>query len=91
MARARQDDDGAVVLDAMCGGGVRAVRYALEVPGVARALATDLDPGSVEVAKRTVELSTATSRVEVRRGNRNFMRQKLTLDVLKVDVGCFKS
>ena len=53
----------------MCGGGVRAVRYALEVPGVGRALATDLDSGSVEVAKQTVALSAAASQVEVRQGD----------------------
>ncbi len=41
----------------MCGGGVRAVRYALEVPGVGACVAVDLDPASVAAAKLTVARS----------------------------------
>jgi tRNA (guanine26-N2/guanine27-N2)-dimethyltransferase len=48
---------GACVLDAMCGGGVRAVRYALEVPAVAACVAVDLNPASVATARLTVARS----------------------------------
>lgn len=44
----------------MCGGGIRAVRYALEVPGVSRTVAVDLDLQSSETAKRTASLSSAS-------------------------------
>jgi tRNA G26 N,N-dimethylase Trm1 len=44
----------------MCGGGIRAVRYALEVPGVAHTVAVDLDQASSETAKRTASLSSAS-------------------------------
>ena len=57
------------VLDAMCGGGVRAVRYALEGgPHVHSCVAVDLNPQSVATAKLTVAHSgpLATERVEVR-------------------------
>jgi len=57
------------VLDAMCGGGVRAVRYALEGgPHVRSCVAVDLNPQSVATAKLTVAHSgpLAAARVEVR-------------------------
>ena len=49
--------NGFSVLDAMCGGGVRAVRYALECPQVVRCVAVDLNPASVATARKTVEAS----------------------------------
>ena len=55
-----EDVEGIRVLDAMCGGGVRAVRYALEVPGVARADMIDLDEESIMTARETVAHSVAT-------------------------------
>jgi len=57
------------VLDAMCGGGVRAVRYALEGgPHVRACIAVDLNPQSAATAKLTVAHSgpLALARVEVR-------------------------
>lgn len=60
---------GGRVLDAMCGGGVRAVRYALEGgPHVRTCVAVDLNPQSAATATRTVAHSgpLALARVEVR-------------------------
>jgi tRNA (guanine26-N2/guanine27-N2)-dimethyltransferase len=42
------------VLEALSATGLRAIRYAKEVPGVAHVLANDLDPGAVQTIARNV-------------------------------------
>jgi tRNA (guanine26-N2/guanine27-N2)-dimethyltransferase len=51
--------------DPMTGSGVRAARYALESPNVARILAADKEPDAVELAQQTMRLNQVENKVTV--------------------------
>lgn len=55
LAKAREEAGGLHVLEGLAASGLRAVRYAKEIPGVARVTANDLDPNVVEALTRNVD------------------------------------
>ncbi|MGA8905185.1 MAG: methyltransferase domain-containing protein, partial [Candidatus Bathyarchaeia archaeon] len=61
------------VCDAMTGSGVRAVRYMLEAPNVARVVAADKSPEAVEAAKRTIRLNSLEKAVAVVESDANLL------------------
>uniref|UniRef100_A0A914HG86 tRNA (guanine(26)-N(2))-dimethyltransferase n=1 Tax=Globodera rostochiensis TaxID=31243 RepID=A0A914HG86_GLORO len=58
------DGGGIRVLDALSASGLRAIRFALEVPNVERVLANDFSERAVEAIRRNVELNGVQDRVE---------------------------
>ena len=51
--------------DPMAGSGVRAVRYVLEAPNVARVVAADRQPEAAELARETVRLNNTENKISV--------------------------
>jgi len=61
------------ICDAMTGSGVRAVRYMLESPNVARVVAADKNPEAVKAAKRTIRLNGLEKAVAVVESDANLL------------------
>ena len=76
--------DGIRVLEGLAASGLRAIRYAKEVPGIARVDANDLDPAVVDAMRRNVEHNgpEASSRVRPLQGDcRLVMMQVIAVTV----------
>jgi tRNA (guanine26-N2/guanine27-N2)-dimethyltransferase len=75
--------------------GVRSVRYALEVEGVGRVIAGDIDPEAVRYARRNAESNGVSGTVEVRRGDASALLHRLAREegepILAVDLDPFGS
>jgi tRNA G26 N,N-dimethylase Trm1 len=67
----RRQPQGIRVLEAMAASGLRALRYASEVEGIASVVANDLDPAVVEAMARNVQFTggEAAARVQPRQGD----------------------
>ncbi|MEM4427427.1 MAG: 50S ribosomal protein L11 methyltransferase, partial [Zestosphaera sp.] len=77
------------VADPFSGTGVRAVRYAVEVPGVDEVYANDLDPKAFELIKENVRMNKVQDRVRVFRGDANailYMLKSLGYSFVFVDI-----
>jgi tRNA (guanine26-N2/guanine27-N2)-dimethyltransferase len=63
--------EGIRVLEGLAASGLRAIRYAKEVPGIARVDANDLDPAVVDAMRRNVAFNgpEASSRVHPIQGD----------------------
>lgn len=59
------------VADPFSGTGVRAVRYAIEVPGVDEVYANDLDPKAFELIRDNVRMNRVQDKVKIFRGDAN--------------------
>jgi len=83
------------VVEPLTATGVRSVRYALEVDGVGRVVAGDIDPGAVEVAARNARANGVDDRVEVVRADASALLYRLAREepepVLVVDLDPFGS
>ncbi len=80
----------AAVLDALAGTGVRALRYCVEVPGVAKCFANDIDRRAYELIVRNVALNGLEGRVVALNEDANVAMYSLKrsgerLDVIDVD------
>jgi len=87
-----EKDGGITVLDALAGCGVRAIRYALEVPSVQLVVANDLKPSAAEALQQNVDASLsvagATScQIQVRCGDAGKLLRTspAAFDVVEVD------
>ncbi len=83
------------VVEPLTATGVRSVRYALEVEGVGRVYAGDIDPDAVAFARRNVEANRVKDRVSVVRGDASALLLRLAREepepVLVVDLDPFGS
>lgn len=84
------DPRDAVVLDALAGTGVRALRYCAEVDGVARCIANDIDRRAYELIVKNVALNGLEGRVTALNDDANVVMYSLKrsgekLDVIDVD------
>lgn len=83
------------VVEPLTATGVRAVRYVLEVAGVERVIASDIDWRAVEYARRNVKLNRVEDRVEVRRADASALLYRLAREdptpILFVDLDPFGS
>jgi tRNA (guanine26-N2/guanine27-N2)-dimethyltransferase len=61
------------VCDPTTASGIRAARYALEVPNVAKVVAADRDPDAVELASQTVSLNKLEDKVSVVASDANLL------------------
>lgn len=57
------------ILDALSASGLRALRYASEIPFVTRVTANDLDPAATKAINRNVEHNKLQSKIHVTQGN----------------------
>ncbi len=84
-----------VVVEPLTATGVRAIRYAVEVDGVGKVYAGDLDPCAVKLASMNASLNDAGRRVEVIRGDARAtilrVREQLSKPVNIVDLDPFGS
>jgi len=69
LLRAEPSNQGVSILDALAATGLRAIRYAKEIPGVQRVVANDLDADAAEACRRNIEANGAASRCEARRSD----------------------
>ncbi|MEO3993253.1 MAG: tRNA (guanine(10)-N(2))-dimethyltransferase [Desulfurococcaceae archaeon TW002] len=77
------------VADPFSGTGVRAVRYAIEVPSVDEVYANDLDPKAFELIRENVRINNVQDRVRVFRGDANailYMLKSLGYSFVFVDI-----
>ena len=83
------------VVEPLTATGVRAVRYALEVEGVGRVIAGDIDWDAVSYAKRNVEANGLRDRVTVTRADASALLYRLSREepepILVVDIDPFGS
>ena len=56
---------GATVLEGLAASGLRSIRYALELDGVARVHANDLDPAVVESMRRNISMNGPVAEAKV--------------------------
>jgi len=70
---------GAVVVDALSGSGIRALRYCAEVAGVERCLANDIDPGAYDLIRRNIELNRLSEKVRAFNEDANVLLYRLKL------------
>ncbi|WP_460123859.1 tRNA (guanine(10)-N(2))-dimethyltransferase [Stetteria hydrogenophila] len=86
---------GVTVVEPLTATGVRAVRYALEVEGIERVVAGDIDPKAVRLALENVELNRVEGRVSVVRADANALMYRLRYEdptpVLAVDLDPYGS
>ncbi len=77
------------VADPFSGTGVRAVRYAIEVPGVNEVYANDLDPNAFKLIQENVRMNNVQDKVRVFRGDANailYMLKSLGYTFVFVDI-----
>ncbi|MEB2836396.1 MAG: tRNA (guanine(10)-N(2))-dimethyltransferase [Desulfurococcales archaeon] len=83
------------IVEPLTATGVRSVRYALEVEGVGRVIAGDIDPEAVEYAARNVRSNGVEDVVEVRRADASALLYRVSREegepVLVVDLDPFGS
>lgn len=60
---------GISILEAMAASGLRAIRYAKEIPGVGQVVANDLDQGAVDAIKRNIEFNSVSDTVTAYKGD----------------------
>jgi tRNA (guanine26-N2/guanine27-N2)-dimethyltransferase len=70
---------GAVVVDALAGSGIRALRYCTEVVGVESCLANDLDTRAYNLIRRNVELNKLSEKVKAFNEDANVLLYRLKL------------
>ena len=72
--------DGIRVLEGLAASGLRAIRYAREVPGIARVDANDLDPVVVDAMRRNVAFNgpEASCRVHPIQGDCRIVMMQVT-------------
>ncbi len=75
----------AVVVDALAGSGVRALRYCAEVVGIERCLANDIDPGAYNLIRRNIELNVLSERVKALNEDANVLLYRLKLSGERLD------
>ena len=76
---------GATVLDAMCGGGVRGVRYALEVAEVGAVVATDTSEAAVAAANATAAANGLGAAYAAVVGDANARMRRDSFDAVDLD------
>ena len=74
-----------VVLDALAGTGVRAIRYCVEVPATSLCLANDVDPRAVKLIEENSVLNNVQDRVKVFHEDANILMYRLKKERQKVD------
>ncbi len=83
------------VVEPLTATGVRSVRYALEVEGISRIYAGDIDPEAVRLARKNVEANGVENRVSVVRADASALLLRLAREerepVLVVDLDPFGS
>jgi len=77
--------NGAVVVDALSGSGVRALRYCAEVMGVEKCLANDIDTMAYDLIRRNIELNKLSEKVEAFNEDANILLYKLKLSGERLD------
>lgn len=60
---------GISILEAMAASGLRAIRYAKEIPGVGQVIANDMDKDAVQAIKRNIEFNNVSDTVTVNHGD----------------------
>lgn len=60
---------GISILEAMAASGLRAIRYAKEIPGVGQVVANDMDEDAVKAIKRNIELNDVCDTVTAYHGD----------------------
>jgi len=81
---------GAIVLDALSGTGVRALRYCLEVPGVVKCYASDIDSRAYELIAKNISRNNLESKVVALNEDANIVMYSLKrsgerLDLVDID------
>ncbi len=74
-----------VVLDALAGTGVRAIRYCIEVPDTTLCMANDVDPRAAELIKENAAINNIQNKVKVFCEDANILMYKLKREKCKVD------
>ncbi len=74
-----------VVLDALAGTGVRAIRYCIEVPGTALCIANDVDRKAAELIRENAAINNIQDKVKVFCEDANILMYKLKKERCKVD------
>jgi tRNA (guanine26-N2/guanine27-N2)-dimethyltransferase len=69
----------AIVVDALAGSGVRALRYCAEVAGVERCFANDIDSKAYDLVRRNIELNGLSERVRAYNEDANVLLYRLKL------------
>uniref|UniRef100_A0A0K0FFA4 tRNA (guanine(26)-N(2))-dimethyltransferase n=1 Tax=Strongyloides venezuelensis TaxID=75913 RepID=A0A0K0FFA4_STRVS len=65
----QENNDGITILDALSASGLRALRFAQEVPNVSKIVANDFSKNAVEIIKRNIELNNVENIVEPHYGD----------------------
>jgi len=74
-----------VVLDALAGTGVRALRYCVEVSDISLCLANDIDPNAAELIRKNALINNIQNKIKVFCEDANILMHRLKREKQKVD------
>lgn len=82
---------GISILEAMAASGLRAIRYAKEIPGVGQVVANDLDQGAVDAIKRNIEFNSVSDTVTAYKGDARLLMLQHPQTFCVVDIDPYGS